>query len=125
MMIWLCGRIASLDAYAGHVTVAPLKPGPGDWKGLAFWQQAGDRATVYDTSVAKRLAVAKKWHKDAREGKTYPFTVDLATLVFLNGKEAALGELRVGDRVGIQYDAAREEHDQPPRPYYVRASRRP
>ena len=107
------------------MTVAPLRPGLGDWKGLAFWQQAGDRATAYDTNVAKRLAVVQKWHKDAREGKTYPFTIDLATLVFLNGKEATLGELRVGDRVGVQYDAAGEEHDQPPHPYYVRASRRP
>ncbi len=38
-MIWLCGRIASLDAGAGRVTVAPLRPGPGDWKGLRHFDR--------------------------------------------------------------------------------------
>jgi len=121
--IWLTGRVTAVHADQRVLEVAHGPPPTDDMKGLAFWRGAGDRAEAYLPDVKARLEVVRRWAARERP-KTYRFAVDAGVDIFLNGRAAGLGDLKPGDRLGVQYPAASDAQDGI-RPVHVRAYRLP
>jgi hypothetical protein len=121
-MIWLTGRISSVDLPGRVLTVERHKPLVERMKGWQFWQDAGDRAVPFDPDTKARLATVEKWIAAGDAGRTYRFVVDDAVELFLHGHAVKLGELEPGDHVGVLYPTG-QEGEPAIHPEQVRATR--
>jgi len=106
-LIWACGQITKLDMEAGQLEVELLPRGAEDWTGYKFWQQAGTDATAYGMA-AEHLRVMDKWAASDAPYR-YRFAIDEAVGIFVNGHEADLSDLKLGDAVGVQFQTAQDE----------------
>jgi len=101
--VWMGGLITAVDAQSRILTVVRHKLQPETLRGWNFWQQAGDRATPHDPSTKTRLGTLARWLRET--DRTRRFLVDAAVDLFVDGRAAALSDLKPGRPVGILYPA--------------------
>jgi hypothetical protein len=106
--IWLSGRVKDVNVQQRSVTIERIRSEADDLKGCRFWQEAGERATAYDPAVTARLDVVRSWIADDAQIRDYHFAVDAAVMLFVNGREAELADLKPGDYVGVHYRSFQE-----------------
>ena len=101
---WRCGHITKIDKDARLLTVKMQKASDEEMRGYHFIKEAGKNCFLNDYA-ATYSETFSKWLKQNEAERTYRFIVDNATEIFLNGNEGKAQDLKVGDFVGIEYEA--------------------
>jgi hypothetical protein len=109
--LW-CPAVATGVSDSEITAVLASRP-KSEMRGLKFWEQAGDKAKPQ--SRGWMIPVVKDWVD--RPDQKLTFHVDRATEVIVNGMKSKVSDIRVGDRLGVEFRPEQGPDDR--RPFFI------
>lgn len=121
--IFFTGKIA--EAPSGDTLSVQAGIDPSRCYGYQFWKQHPDARLDPRSLAGKILPALRKWIEEEGGKPVRTFKVPAEKFIFLNGKPAALSDLKKGDHVAVQYEVAKDTASAPMEALVIRASRLP